>query len=63
MGSALSDDLRKLWDFMRSVSGDDAYERYLERHSRVHPGVPPLSPAEFFADAQDRKWSDVNRCC
>jgi uncharacterized short protein YbdD (DUF466 family) len=63
MSSSLPADLRKLWDLMRSVSGDDAYERYRERHARTHPDVPPLSPAQFFADEQDRKWSGVSRCC
>ncbi|MCW5626611.1 MAG: YbdD/YjiX family protein [Burkholderiales bacterium] len=59
----MRDDLRKLWEFMRTVSGDDAYERYLDRHARTHPDVPPLSPREFFADEQDRKWSGITRCC
>lgn len=63
MSAVLPDDLRKLWDFLRNLSGDDAYERYLERHARVHPDVPPLSAEAFFADEQARKWSGVNRCC
>lgn len=56
-------DLRKLWDFMRQVSGDDAYERYLARHARTHPQVEPLSRRDFFAEEQARKWGSINRCC
>jgi uncharacterized short protein YbdD (DUF466 family) len=59
----MRDDLRKLWDFMREVTGDDAYERYLERHRRTHPDVTPLTEKEFFASEQERKWDGINRCC
>lgn len=59
----MRDDLKKLWDFMREATGDDAYERYLERHRRTHPESPPLTPKQFFAAEQERKWSGVNRCC
>jgi uncharacterized short protein YbdD (DUF466 family) len=62
-GAGLRADLRKLWDFMREVSGDDAYERYLQRHARTHPDVAPLSSREFFAQEQARRWGSINRCC
>jgi uncharacterized short protein YbdD (DUF466 family) len=48
---------------MREVTGDDAYERYLERHRRTHPDVTPLTEKEFFASEQERKWDGINRCC
>lgn len=56
-------DLRKLWDFLREATGDDAYERYVERHRLTHAEVPALSREEFFRSEQERKWSGVNRCC
>lgn len=56
-------DLRKLWDFMRQVSGDDAYERYLARHAITHPEIAALTRREFFAEEQARKWGSINRCC
>ncbi|MEO8038543.1 MAG: YbdD/YjiX family protein [Betaproteobacteria bacterium] len=59
----LRDDLARLWDFVREVSGDDAYERYLARHVQTHPELPPLSRQEFFAAEQDRKWDGITRCC
>jgi uncharacterized short protein YbdD (DUF466 family) len=55
--------LRALWAGLRTVSGDDAYERYLEHHARAHPGVAPLSRRAFYLDEEQRKWSGVNRCC
>ena len=48
---------------MREVTGDDAYERYLERHRRTLPDVPAITEKEFFASEQERKWSGINRCC
>lgn len=55
--------LRKVWRTLREVSGDDAYERYLEHHRARHVGEPPLDRRAFFRDEQRRKWSGVNRCC
>jgi uncharacterized short protein YbdD (DUF466 family) len=45
------------------VSGDDAYERYLEHLARFHPGEAPMSRAEHFRIRQDQKWSRISRCC
>ena len=55
--------LRAGWAGLRQITGDDAFERYLERHNHLHPDVPPLSREEFYASELDRKWSGVNRCC
>ncbi|MCL4470280.1 MAG: YbdD/YjiX family protein [Gammaproteobacteria bacterium] len=51
------------WRYIRRVSGDDAYERYLRHHTEVHPHEMPLGRKEFFKREQDRKWSGVRRCC
>lgn len=59
----LREDLQKLWEFVREVSGDDAYERYLKRHSKVHPDLEPMTRQQFFRAEQDRKWDGVTRCC
>ena len=55
--------LRALWRWLREVSGDDAYERYLCHHARAHPGVHAPSRREFYAQELQRKWSGINRCC
>ena len=55
--------VRTLWAWLRALSGDDAYERYLVRHARLHPDVRALTRCEFYLDEQHRKWSGVNRCC
>jgi uncharacterized short protein YbdD (DUF466 family) len=51
------------WRWLRAVSGDDAYERYLEHHALAHGGVTPLSRRAFYESELQRVWSGINRCC
>jgi uncharacterized short protein YbdD (DUF466 family) len=55
--------LRVLWDWLRTATGDNAYERYLEHRMRHHPGEPLMTRGAYFAERQQRKWSGVSRCC
>ncbi len=56
-----------LWHILRRLSGDDAYERYLNHHAEFHASMvdapPPLSRKAFVKLWQDNKWSGINRCC
>jgi uncharacterized short protein YbdD (DUF466 family) len=51
------------WRYIRAVSGDDAYERYLAHRMAQHAGEPVKTRKAFFADSQRQKWSGVTRCC
>jgi uncharacterized short protein YbdD (DUF466 family) len=51
------------WRYLREVSGDDAYERYLQHLARFHPGEKPMTRAEHFKLAQEQKWNRLSRCC
>ena len=51
------------WNYLRAVSGDDAYERYLAHHAAEHTNQPLMSRKAFFAERQRQKWSGVTRCC
>lgn len=56
--------LRFAWRALRNISGDDAYERYLEHLKRRHPESKPLSRRSFFLSEQQRRWNGgPNRCC
>lgn len=61
----MTDLLRSVWNVLRAVSGDDAYERYIAhwRARHAEPGDAPLDRAAFFEQEQQRKWEGVNRCC
>lgn len=57
--------IKRVWNIVRRLSGDDAYERYL-MHWRAHharDGGQPLSRQAFFNAELARKWNGVRRCC
>jgi uncharacterized short protein YbdD (DUF466 family) len=61
--------IKRVWQTVRQLSGDDAYERYLQNYAKAHhveSGCachPPLSKAAFFKQWQDKKWNGIRRCC
>ena len=56
--------LRRLWCALRTVTGDDAYERYLAHWRMHHAGEgSPLDRKAFFRAEQERKWNGIKRCC
>jgi uncharacterized short protein YbdD (DUF466 family) len=59
----MENEARKLWRFIRELSADDAYERYLARHREAHADKPVLSRRAFYLNEQRRKWSGIQRCC
>jgi uncharacterized short protein YbdD (DUF466 family) len=52
------------WQLLRRLSGDDAYERYLE-HSRHHATESaPLDRRGFYLREQERRFSGgPTSCC
>tara|TARA_B100000035_G_scaffold90091_1_gene75949 strand:- start:320 stop:502 length:183 start_codon:yes stop_codon:yes gene_type:complete len=57
--------LKNIWKYIRTVSGDNDYEVYLENFKRCkkHNKDIPLSRAKFFQLKLDGKWNKINRCC
>jgi uncharacterized short protein YbdD (DUF466 family) len=54
---------RRFWRGLREWCGDAAYESYL-RSKAIHSGSScKLSPAEFYVEQLNRKYSRPNRCC
>jgi len=52
-----------LW-YLREVSGEADYDRYLARHEREHPGTPALTRREFEKRRMDRAQAHPqSRCC
>ena len=54
---------RQAWHFLRQLSGDDAYERYLQHHGRTHAGERPMSRKEYIRFRDEQKWNRISRCC
>ena len=56
--------LRRFWNALRTVTGDDAYERYLAHWRTQHAGEgSPLDRKAFFRSELERKWNGIKRCC
>jgi len=77
LGMTVKERLRMTWEWLREVSGDDAYERYL-RHAasarvtlsepagRAEGSASLLTPAEFYYQRMERKYNSKDspaRCC
>lgn len=63
--AAMHHALRKVRQWLRALSGDDAYERYLahwQLHNHAHE-TRPLDRKAFYQMEQQRKWSGISRCC
>ena len=52
-----------VWRTIRTLAGDDAYERYCAHHSVHHPDEAPLSRRAFYVRDQQEKWNGIKRCC
>jgi uncharacterized short protein YbdD (DUF466 family) len=59
----LQERIKRLWAWVRELSGDDAYERYLQHHARSHSDQLPMNRQAFFVWQQEKKWNGVRRCC
>ena len=50
--------------YLREVSGESAYERYVAHVRRDHPGEPVMSRRDFERGRQDARESQQRaRCC
>jgi uncharacterized short protein YbdD (DUF466 family) len=59
----LSQILHKGWALLRRLSGDDAYERYLQHRRLHHADDTPLNRADFQRMECERRWNGIRRCC
>ena len=56
---------KRIWQGIRRLTGEDAYERYLD-HWREHhqdEGDAPLDRKAFYQQHLELKWNGVKRCC
>ena len=55
--------VRNVWQGVREWCGDSAYERYLHARRGKSNDAPALTPAEFYVEQLNRRYSRPNRCC
>ena len=70
--ASIKTSIKRIWKNIRRLSGDDAYEQYLQHYALVHAtserlavddAIGPLSREAFFKEWQDKKWKGIKRCC
>jgi uncharacterized short protein YbdD (DUF466 family) len=55
---------RRTWQALRVLSGDAAYDRYLEHCREHHPDAQPLDRRAFYLREQERRYSEgPTSCC
>jgi uncharacterized short protein YbdD (DUF466 family) len=54
---------KRVWSWLRAVTGDAAYENYVRRAANVPYQEKVLSQHEFYLDTLRRRYNTVNRCC
>ena len=58
--------LSRFWEGIREVTGDNAYEKHVERLQANDPGCPVPTREEFYKQRMEKKFSDPDnpsRCC
>lgn len=45
------------------ISGDIAYQKYLEHLQKNHKNFVIISKKEFLNNKRNKKWDNINRCC
>jgi uncharacterized short protein YbdD (DUF466 family) len=54
---------RYAWEYLKEISGENAYDRYLTVHAATHPGKPAMSRGEFYRARQDEKFANPGSRC
>lgn len=64
MTERLTRSWRAVWWYLREVTGESAYDRYVEHERLAHPGRPVASRRDFERTRQDRANArPQERCC
>ncbi|SDK90939.1 YbdD/YjiX family protein [Streptomyces indicus] len=56
----------RIWWYVRELTGETAYERYVAHVRKDHPDAPVQSRREFERERTDRQAADPRqgfRCC
>lgn len=54
---------QRAWLGIREWCGDSAYERYVQAQRARPDESSLLTPAEFYVEQLNRRYSRPNRCC
>ena len=63
LSRALLQPVRYAWEYLKEISDENSYDKYLAVHSATHPGKPPMSRGEFSRWRQDEKFANPGSRC
>ena len=55
--------LRAIWNYLKEISGENAYDRYLAVHTATHPDKRAMTRGEFYRARQDDKYNNPGSRC
>lgn len=55
--------LQRLWQLLRFLANEDAYDNYCQHHRDCHSREVLLTKKAFFKQMMDDKWQKTQRCC
>jgi uncharacterized short protein YbdD (DUF466 family) len=61
--SSIARPFRYAWEYLKEISGENAYDRYLAVHAATHPDKPAMSRGEFYRWRQDEKYANPGSRC
>ena len=59
----MTNPLSAIWEYLKEISGDNAYDKYLAVHSATHPGRRPMNRGEFYRWRQNEKYNNPGSRC
>ncbi len=57
------DFLRAIWEYLKEISGENAYDKYLAVHATTHPDRQAMTRGEFYRTRQDEKYNNPGSRC
>jgi uncharacterized short protein YbdD (DUF466 family) len=55
--------LRAIWNYLKEISGENAYDRYLAVHTATHSDKRAMTRGEFYRARQDDKYNNPGSRC
>ena len=55
--------LRAVWEYLKEISGENAYDKYLAVHAATHPDRQAMNRGEFYRARQDEKYNNPGSRC
>ena len=55
--------VRSAWEYLKEISGENAYDHYLAVHAATHLGKSPMDRGEFYRWRQDEKYNNPGSRC